>query len=151
MTAARISHGTWILVSDGRKALFIHQDGDHDLPNFSIQQVLEDDENPRTSEQGSDSPGTSHSSVGHGRSSVAQTDWHDLAEKAFARKTVDTLARLAKDIAIVRLVVVAPPRTLAVLRTCMPPELQKAVLAEIAKDYVKHPVPEIERLLTRDG
>jgi protein required for attachment to host cells len=33
----------------------------------------------------------------------------------------------------------------------MPPDLQKAVLAEIAKDYVKHPVPEIERLLTRDG
>ncbi|MGL4443173.1 MAG: host attachment protein [Alsobacter sp.] len=151
MTAARISHGTWILVSDGRKALFIHQDGDHDLPNFSIQQVLEDDENPRTSEQGSDSPGTSHSSVGHGRSSVAQTDWHDLAEKAFARKTVDTLARLAKDIAVDRLVVVAPPRTLAVLRASMPPELQKAVLAEIAKDYVKHPVPEIERLLTREG
>jgi protein required for attachment to host cells len=143
MTAARISHGTWILVSDGRKALFIHQDGDHD--------VLEDDENPRTSEQGSDSPGTSHSSVGHGRSSVAQTDWHDLAEKAFARRTVDTLARLARDIAVDRLVVVAPPRTLAVLRTCMPPELQKAVLVEIAKDYVKHPVPEIERLLTRDG
>ncbi|MCZ8103788.1 MAG: host attachment family protein [Burkholderiales bacterium] len=151
MTAARISHGTWILVSDGRKALFIHQDGDHDLPNFSIQQVLEDDENPRTSEQGSDSPGTSHSSVGHGRSSVAQTDWHDLAEKAFARKTVDTLARLAKDIAVDRLVIVAPPRTLAVLRASMPPELQKAVLAEIAKDYVKHPVPEIERLLTREG
>ena len=151
MTAARISHGTWILVSDGRKALFIHQDGDHDLPNFSIQQVLEDDENPRTSEQGSDSPSTSHSSVGHGRSSVAQTDWHDLAEKAFARKTVDTLARLAKDIAVDRLVIVAPPRTLAVLRASMPPELQKAVLAEIAKDYVKHPVPEIERLLTREG
>jgi protein required for attachment to host cells len=151
MTVARIIHGTWILVSDGRKALFIHQDGDHDLPNFSIQHVLEDDENPRTSEQGTDSPGTSHSSVGHGRSSVAQTDWHDLAEKAFARRTVDTLARLARDITVDRLVIVAPPRTLAVLRTGMPPELQKAVLAEIAKDYVKHPVPEIERLLTRDG
>jgi protein required for attachment to host cells len=151
MTVARISHGTWILVSDGRKALFIHQDGDHDLPNFSIQHVLEDDENPRTSEQGSDSPGTSHSSVGHGRSSVGQTDWHDLAEKAFARRTVDTLARLARDIAVDKLVIVSPPRTLAVLRTSMPPDLQKAVLAEIAKDYVKHPVPEIERLLTRDG
>jgi protein required for attachment to host cells len=151
MTAVRIMHGTWILVSDGRKALFIRQDGDHDLPNFSIQNVMEDDENPRTSEQGSDSPGTSHSSVGQGRSSVAQTDWHDMAEKAFARRTVETLARFSKDIAVDRLVIVAPPRTLAVLRASLPSDLQKAVVAEIAKDYVKHPVPEIERLLTRGG
>jgi protein required for attachment to host cells len=149
MTDVRITHGTWILVSDGRKALFMRQDGDHDLPNFSIQHVAEDNENPRTSEQGTQSPGTSHSSVGPGRSSVQQTDWHDLAEKAFARSTIETLSRLSRDIAVEKLLVVAPPRTLAELRAGMTPALQRAVVGEIAKDYVRHPVSEIERLLTR--
>jgi protein required for attachment to host cells len=46
-----------------------------------------------------------------------------------------------------RLVVVAAPRTLGVLRDHYSPALKKAVTAEVAKDLVKHPVAEIERIL----
>lgn len=151
MTDIRITHGTWILVSDGRKALFIRQDGDHDLPNFSVQHMLQDDDNPRTAEQGSDRPGLTAPAGGAGGAAMEQTDWHDLSEKAFARSTLATLDRLSREIAVERLVVVAPPRTLAVLRADMPPALRKCVLGEIAKDYVNHPLPEIERLLTARG
>ena len=148
MTDLRITHGTWILVSDGRKALFIRQDGDHDLPNFSVQHMLQDEENPRTADQGSDRPGLNAPAGGAGGAAMPQTDWHDLAEKAFARSTLATLERLSREIAIDRLVVVAPPRTLAVLRADMPATLRTHIRAEIAKDYVNHPLPEIQRLLT---
>ncbi len=36
-----------------------------------------------THELGTDAPGRSHSSLGHGRSSVEQTDYHDQAEHDF--------------------------------------------------------------------
>jgi len=150
MSGLRITHGTWILVSDGRKALFIRQDGDHDLPNFSIQHVLQDDDNPRTAEQGTDRPGLASPAGGAGGATMEQTDWHDLAEKAFARSALAAMDRLSQEIAVDRLVVVAPPRTLAVLRADMPARLRGCLVGEIAKDYAHHPLPEIERLLTRE-
>ncbi len=70
-----------------------------------------------------------------------------MAERDFARATVDGLERIAREMPVTRLVVVAPPRTLAVLREAMPEPLRKATIAELAKDYVRHPVAEIERLL----
>ncbi len=42
------------------------------------------------------------------------------------------------------LVVVAPPRMLADLRHAFHPDVQKRIIAEIAKDLTKHPVSEIE-------
>jgi protein required for attachment to host cells len=47
-----------------------------------------------------------------------------------------------------KLVVVAPPRVLAVLRESFHPEVRNRILAEIDKTLTQHPVPEIERILT---
>ncbi|MHB2168377.1 baeRF12 domain-containing protein [Alsobacter sp. R-9] len=150
MTTARISHGTWILVSDGRKALLLHQDGDHDLPNFSVRHVLEAPENPRTAEQGTDRPVLTRPANGAGGSTTGQTDWHEQAERAFARQTVTTVARLLQEADdATRLVVVAPPKTLHVLREDMSPQMRAIVVGEMAKDYVRHPIGEIETLLTK--
>ena len=42
---------------------------------------------------------------------------------------------------------IAPPKTLAELRREWSKETDKLIVAEIAKDYTHHPIPEIEKLL----
>ena len=76
MTSAKhvkIEQGEWVVVCDGSKALFLENAGDSKFPNLKTREVLEQ-KVPPTSEIGSDAPGRSHSSVGHGRSSIEQTD-----------------------------------------------------------------------------
>ncbi|WP_369124561.1 host attachment protein [Enterococcus faecalis] len=43
---------------------------------------------------------------------------------------------------------VAPPRMLAALRENLSNGVQATVIAEVDKDLTKHPIQEIERLLT---
>ena len=47
-----------------------------------------------------------------------------------------------------KLVVVAPPRTLAELRLAFHPDVKACIVAEVNKDLTKHPVDEIEKHLT---
>ncbi|WP_163365778.1 baeRF12 domain-containing protein, partial [Enterobacter asburiae] len=67
-------HNAYVLVCDGRKALFLRNEGDAQYLNLKTEQVFEHD-NPPTREQGSDKPGRSYASVGERRSAMEQTDW----------------------------------------------------------------------------
>lgn len=49
------------------------------------------------------------------------------------------------------LIVVAPPRTLAVLRKRFGRAVRERIVAEIGKDLTNHPVSEIAAILGRDG
>jgi protein required for attachment to host cells len=147
MASLKIEQGEWIVVCDGAKALVLENVGDQVFPNLKTREVYEHDK-ARTRELGTDKPGRSHSSVGNGRSAVEQTDWQAEAERAFL---VDLAGRL--DAAVTsgetkRLVIVAPPRALGILRQVYSPALKNALRAEIDKDYVKMPVHEIEKHLT---
>lgn len=142
----RIPHNAFVFVGDGRKALFLRNDGDEKFPNLRTEQVFID-ENPATHEQGADRPGRSFSSVGNGRSSVEQTDWHDLEEHRFAREIAAVLAKVIRERNIEALVVVAPPRTLADLRAAFHADVKKIIIAEVDKDLTKHPLIEIEKHL----
>ena len=52
-----IPHDAIIFVGDGRKALFLRNDGDEKFPNLKTERVFAE-ENPPTHEQGTDRPGT---------------------------------------------------------------------------------------------
>ena len=56
MTKLKIPHGAFVFVGDGRKALFLRNDGDEKFPNLKTESVFEDD-NPLNHEQGSERPG----------------------------------------------------------------------------------------------
>ena len=45
------------------------------------------------------------------------------------------------------IVILAPPKCLAEIRRDLSPDAKRRVVAEIAKDYTHHPIPEIEKLL----
>lgn len=147
MTTIRIPHDAYVFVGDGRKALFLRNEGDEKFPNLKVERVLEQ-ANPPTHVQGADRPGRSFSRMGEKRSAMEQTDWHELEEQRFAREAAEALLQLVRAKAIKALVVVAPARTLAELRSAFHAEVKALLVAELDKDLTKHPVHEIERHLT---
>jgi protein required for attachment to host cells len=143
----KIAHGGWVVVGDGRTALLLSNQGDEVYPNLQVEQVLEAPPNPPTHGQGTDQP--PRAVFGGRRSAIAQTDWHDLAEQRFARDVAEALEKMHHTSPIKTLIVVAPPRTLSTFRQAFSESLKRSIVAEINKDLTKHPLPEIERLLTR--
>jgi protein required for attachment to host cells len=142
----KIPHNAFVFVGDGRKALLLRNEGDADLLNLKTERVFTD-QNPATHEQGTDRPGRAFSSVGAVRSSVSQTDWHQLEEHRFAAEVAAMLERTVRDRGVETLIVVAPPRALAELRKAFHPEVKKRIIAEIDKDLTKHPIDQIEKHL----
>ena len=147
----QIPHNALVLVGDGRKALFLRNEGDARSAKLKVERVMED-ENPATHEQGSDRPGrVSESAVAGRRSAIEPTDWHDIEEHRFARTVAAAMEQAVRTSKVKALVVVAPPKTLAELRDAFHPDVKSCVVGEINKDLTKHPIGEIERHLMSDA
>ena len=143
----RIPHNACVLVCDARKAMFLRNQGGGTLPSLKVEQVVEAAANPSSAAQGADRPGRIQNAFAP-TSAVEGTDWHELAEKQFARDTVTALKLASRAANPPGIVLVAPPRMLAMLRQHLDEELRSRILAEVDKDLTKHPIAEIERLLT---
>lgn len=144
----QLSHGASVLVTDGRKALYLRNEGDGEFANLRLVKKWESPV-PADRDLRSDAPGRVFSSRGGStrRSSYDEVNFHDQAETEFAEHIADFVNSQEADDSS-RLVLVAPPRTLGVLRRHLRREVTDRLAAEIPKDLVKHPIPEIERLLT---
>jgi protein required for attachment to host cells len=145
-----IHHGEWVVVCDGAKALVLENTGDTKFPNLKTVEALEQKDLP-TRELGTGQPGRTMSSVGHGRSSYQQTDWHARAEEAFLTALVERLDAAVTAGKVKSIIIVAPPRALGVLRPAYSHAVKGAVRAELDKDFVKLPVYEIEKHLAAIG
>ena len=147
---------TWVLVADGAKALFLVNDGDADYPVLNVRRK-EEHESPPTREQGTDSPGRfsdgpEFQGIGSGqgfaqRSAVQETDWHRLEEERFADELAEMLYKRAHAGEFRRIVLVAGPQILGVLRGKLHQEVRDKVVGEVDKTLTNHPVDEIERIL----
>ncbi|MCP8938666.1 host attachment family protein [Alsobacter sp. SYSU M60028] len=141
-----VPHDAWVIVGDGRRALFLRNEGRPDRIALTVHRVLAS-ENPPTREQGSDRPGRAMSSMGTGRSAYADTDWHEMEEHRFAGEIVRGLTALAASGQMNAVVLVAPPKVLGDLRAALPDNLKSAVIGELHKDLTKHTVDDIARNL----
>jgi protein required for attachment to host cells len=149
MNKLKIPHNALVFVGDGRKALFLRNEGDEKFPNLRIEKVFED-ENPSSHEQGTDRPGRVAESAATGRrSAVEPTDWHHIEEHRFARRVAAALEQMVR--ASKAKAFVAPPKTLADLRDAFHADVNACVVAEIHKDLTNHPVWEIEKHLLSDA
>lgn len=146
MNKISIPHDAYVFVGDGRKALFLRNEGDEKFPNLKTERVFVD-QNPSSHEQGSDQPGRAFSSVGNRRSKMEQTDWHELEEHRFARDVAAALEKVVRERKIKAIVIAAPPRTLAELRQAFHNDVKSRIIAEVDKDFTKQPVYEIEKHL----
>jgi protein required for attachment to host cells len=143
-----IPHQSVVLVADGRKLLFLRNEGDAEHPNLTVERKKVQD-NPPDREQSADTPGRTFSSVGPGRSSYQETDYHQLEEDRFAADAADMLKRRAFDNDYESLIIVAPPRTLGEMRKHYHKEVSDRLSGEIDKDLTGHPLDEIEALIQK--
>ncbi len=134
------------MVGDGRKALFLRNEGTELTPRLKTEQVFVND-NPPNREQGSDQPGRTFASVGRGAAAWSD-DWHTIEEQKFARTIADKLESLAQNKKIPGFIIAALPRTLAELRHSLNGSVKQRIIAELDKDFTGHPVDEIEKHLT---
>jgi protein required for attachment to host cells len=148
MNKINIPQDAIVFVGDGRKALFLRNAGDEKFPNLKIERVFVD-QNPATRDQGTDKPGRVFAGAMDGarRGAVEPTDWHELEEHRFARMVAEAFEKLVRERKVKAAVVVAPPRTLAELRQAFHNDVKARIIAEIDKDFTKHPVYEIEKHL----
>ena len=150
MTTLRLSHDAWIIVCDATKALFLRNAGDERQSDLRLVERLEAPGRGRTSDQGTDRPGRLQNRSAPA-SAIEQTDWHRQEKDAFAMQIAGRLELLCKENPTRSIFLVASPRTLGSLRRVLHQSVVASVVAEIAKDLTKHPVHEIERLLTAGG
>ena len=143
-----LSHGTSIFLTDGRKALLLRNAGDSRFPDLKLEQKWEQDLAPDRDLK-SDAPGRAFSSYGEGsrRSAYSEPDYHRAAEAHFVTNLIAVLHERCLKGDIRALVIAAPPRALGDVRKALTPQIGDLVIAELAKDLVKHPLTEIERIL----
>jgi protein required for attachment to host cells len=140
----QISHNAVVLVADGRKLLFLRNEGDDVYPNLIVESAQEQ-ANPSTTEQATDAAGAASSPQGAARTSYQPTDFHQLEEDRFAADAADMLKRRALANDFDSLIVVAPPRTLGELRKHYHKEVSSRLTGEIDKDFTGHPISDIEQ------
>jgi protein required for attachment to host cells len=148
MSEFSVGNGAWVLVGDGRRALFFQNHGDAELLDLRIVETRID-ENPATRDQGSDKPGRSFASKGGARSAVEDADWHEMEEERFARAMADRINQAAESGELNAIAIVAPPKALGEIRKELSVKAQSKVVGELAKDLTRHPLKDIEKALTR--
>jgi protein required for attachment to host cells len=142
----RISHDALVLVADGRKSLFLRNEGDEEFLNLVVEdQRAHADLKDRDWKR--DASGQRPSSATPGQDSTGETDFHQLEEDRFAKDTAELLARRAQQNGFDQLVIVAPPRTLGELRQHYDKAVQAKIVAEVDKDLVNHPIDKLEGVL----
>jgi protein required for attachment to host cells len=142
MTRTPIDAVTWVAAFDGGKALIWRNEGFDDQPNLKLVEEL-GTENPPDHDQGEDKPGRFPDPT-HGRSSVSQTDYHQLTKERFIDEVVAHLNAACAGKKFDRLVVMAPDRALGEARKQFSDTLAEIVV-EDAVDVVHEPVDKIEK------
>ncbi len=144
-----IKHGTWVLVADGEKALFLQNQTDGENPHLQVVRKEEQD-NPKDIDQSANRPGSIGRSAGHGSDSYDDTDWHELAKERFAADLADMLYERAHKGKFDEIVLVASPNVLGELRDKLHQEVTDKVVGEIAKTLTNHPLNDIEKIVKAD-
>ncbi|MBS0480085.1 MAG: host attachment protein [Proteobacteria bacterium] len=142
----QVAHNTLVVVADGRKALFLRNEGDAAHPNLVVEHA-EDRINPADRDQKTDAPGRASGAVGGRADTVDEVDFHQQEEDRFAADIGAVLRSGALANEFESLIIVAPARTLGELRKHYHVEVERRMAGEIAKDLTGHPVPEIEKAL----
>ena len=144
-----LTTGTWVLIADGEKALFLRNDGDELALNLNVVR-LEAQENAPDRGQSANRPGRMPDTGPGQRSAMEDIDWHQLAKDRFADDLADLLYGYAHKGAFDRIVLTAAPGVLGELRHKMHKEVSDRVIAEIPKTLTNHPLDKVEKLIARE-
>ena len=141
-----IPHNALVLVADGRKMLFLRNQGKGQQIELVTEAHHERDDR-KNSEIKSDAAGAGAQSGGYGRPAMEETDFHQQDEDRYAADAADQLRIRALAGDYDALVIVAPPRALGELRKHLHKEVEKRVVMELAKEMTDRPLPDIAAML----
>ena len=142
----QVPHNSVVVVADGRKMLFLRNEGDNEFPNLIVESAQEQD-NPATRDQATDAAGGASSTQGAARSSFEPTDFHQLEEDRWAKSSAEAVNKRALTNDFDALAIIAPPKTLGELRKQLHKEASRRVVCEIPKEMTGHTIADIEALL----
>jgi len=141
-----LANNALVLVTDGRKTLFFRNHGDENQIDLRIEAFEERADLPN-SELKSDAAGSSKQSFGFGRPAMEETDFHQLEEDRWAHAAADEVNKRVLANGFEALAIIAPPKTLGLIRKKLHKEAERRLVCEISKEMTGRPIPDIEALL----
>jgi len=145
-----IPHGALVLVADGKKTLFLRNQGDSELLDLRTEAHGERDD-PMDREIKTDAPGTQGQRWGDGRPAMDEADFHQQGEDRWVKDAAEELNRRALNNDFDSLVIIAPPKALGVLRKELHKEVERRIVLTVNKEMTDRPIPDIEELLIGEG
>jgi protein required for attachment to host cells len=139
-----------VLVADGRKMLFLRNHGDQAQIDLRTE-AHDQREDSMDRDLKTDAPGTQSPRVGIGRDTMEETDFHQLEEDRWAKDAAEELKKRALRNDFEALAIIAPPKTLGVLRKELHKEVERRIVLTLNKEMTDRPIPDIEELLVGEA
>jgi protein required for attachment to host cells len=149
-TLMAIPNQALVLVTDGRKLLFLRNQGDENQIDLRTE-AHDEREDRKDHEIRTDGPGTMKQSAGYGRPAMEETDFHQQDEDRWVKDAAEALRKRALRHDFEALVIVAPPKALGVLRKELHKEVERRIVATFNKEMTDRPIPDIEDLLVGEA
>ena len=139
-----------VLIVDGRKMLFLRNHGDENQIDLRTE-AHDFRQDAKDRDMRTDAPGTQGQSFGYGRPAMDETDFHQLEEDRWAKDAAEELKKRALKNDFDALAIIAPPKTLGVLRKELHKEVERRIVLTLNKEMADRPIPDIEELLVGEG
>ena len=141
-----LPHNGLVLVADGRKTLFFRNHGDEN--HIDLRTESHDARQDRKERYfRTDAPGTMKQSFGFGHSTYEETNFQQQEEDRWIKDAADELKARALRNDFDALAIVAPPRSLGILKKCLHKEVERRIVCTVNKEMSGRPIPDIEALL----
>ena len=139
-----------VLVTDGRKMLFLRNHGDEN--QIDLRTESHDQRQDRKDcEIKTDAAGSQGQRWGDARPAMGEADFHQQEEDRWVKDAADELKKRALRQDFEALAIVAPPRALGVLRKELHKEVERRIVATFNKEMTDRPIPDIEDLLVGEA
>ena len=145
-----LPHQALVLVADGRKLLFLRNHGDQNQIDLRTE-AHEFRHDRKDRDIKTDGPGTTRQSMGFGRPSMDETDFHQQEKDLWAKDAAEELKRRALRNDFEALAIIAPPKTLSVLRKELHKDVERRIVLTLNKEMTDRPIPDIEELLVGEA
>jgi protein required for attachment to host cells len=144
----KLSAETLLVLADGKKAVFFRNQGFNGQVRLKPLQRF-DNENLASHEMGWDRAGRSFARVGMRRSAYEIPDYHEVEEARFLEDLAQAIEFEMSQGQFFKLVIMAPPRALGLLRESLTLDTLDKVMLVLPKDYLNTPISDLEEILTR--
>ena len=145
-----LPHRALVLVADGTKVLFLRNHGDQNQIDLRTESH-DYREDRKDREIKTDAPGTMKQSMGYGRPAYDETDFQQQEQDRWVKDAAEELKKRALRNDFDALAIIAPPRSLGVMRKEFHKEVERRIVLTVNKEMTDRPIPDIEELLVGEA